>query len=866
MAGTLGKLKFIFGADITEFQAASDKVEKKAEDSAQKIKEKFSEKNGLGSMFSGAGIAITGFIAGLGLVAGAVEGFSASVEAAGEAMDALDKYGADPEKFYAMSNAVAQLGGDFNKVTPLIPKFQEFLKDAADSSSDKAKLLAELGLSVKELQDTDPAEVMGVLAKSLSEIEDPATRARVGTELMGKGFAEAAQDFYKLTDAQEVNTDVTIDHLKVLDDFGDAMGGAKGKAKDFAMYLSAEALFAFTDIKNAIFGTSDALGIDFTKAASTALNYTLKVFGEMVAIVQFAGSVIASVITAMWEGGSIKEAVMKDWDKFVQRSKEIANAGEKEKQAFVEARVAEQQKHTQEMENQKGKTAALNKLMEKKEKAAKTEKEQLSEVQKMLIKLDDELTKVGASEEDLMIKQAERKKATADELAQLKEKIHLLNEAKALKGIRDTTLAIKMDIETSDVSEAVKKMTKDAEALAKAEGWTLEFSFNKITFKDKDGKEVDPGKEFNKAFEMANSATEIKVNKDLVTQLENIVFATEQIGKSDIDKKIADINKAFANSTKGLDDDAVAKLEERKKAVVDAVQAQANAERDFQLEKMKRDMVNEKALVTMTDKERELFNMRNSLKEQYPQLSDTVIDGLIAQKAELLDYQKAFADNTALAQQFADVFYSGIEKLIDGTGDLGDVFDSLGKQIAKTAAQVVLLDPLKDFLKDMVGNFGKERAGGSGIFDSLISMFGKAFGGGGGGDAGGGGFWSSIGSSIGSFFGFGGAGATGTDTYSNMSYLVGEKGPEVWTGQDGQNYLIANQNGHVSPMSDFAVGGGNSQPITIQQTIQVTVAGTSEQIAKQIADASKQAVKQAVDTVQAQAMRGGNFARALGKA
>lgn len=874
MAGTLGKLKFIFGADIAEFQAASDKVEKKSAETASKVRKDFAEGGGLGGMFSGAGVAITGFVAGLGIAAGAMAAFQSSVEAAGEAMDALDKYGADPEKFYKMSNAVGQLGGDFSKVTGLIPKFQEYLKEAGDASSDKAKLLTELGLSVEDLQAMDPAEVMGVLAKSLMDIEDPATRARVGTELMGKGFAEASQDLYKLVDAESVSTDVTIDHLKVLDDFGDASAGAMAKMKDFAMYLSAEALFAFTDIKNAIFGSSDALQFDFTKAASNALTYTMKVFGEMVAIVQFAGSVVASVVKAMWKGTSISDAVKKDWDTFVKRSEEIANAGDNEKAAFIAAREAEKAKHDQEMQNQKEKRDALNAIMNKKNKDAenskanaKAEKEQLSEVQKMYLKLDDEISKVGLSEKDMMVQQALRKGATDIEIAQLKEKIDLLNKTKAIAGIRDTALAIKMDIETSDVSEAVKKMTKDAEALAKAEGWTLEFSFDKITFKDKDGKEIDPGKEFNDAFEKANQATEIKVNKDLVAQLEKISFATDMIGKSDLDKKIAEINKAFEDSSKGLDGDAVSRLEARKQAVIDAVKAQAQAEQDYAIDKMKRDMLIERAIVTMTDREKELYQMRQQLKEQYPQLSDTVIEGLIAQKAELLDYQKAFADNTALAQQFADVFYDGISKLIDGTGDLGDIFDSLGKQIAQTAKQVVLLDPLKDLLKEMVNGFGKERAGGSSILDSLGSVFGKLLGSGGGGGGGGGGsWWDSIGSTIGSMFGFGGAKAAGGDTYRNMSYLVGEQGPEVWTGQDGQSYLIAGQNGTVTPTNELASAGGGMPPVTIQQTIQVTVQGTNEQIAKQIADASKQAVQQAVSTVQSQAMRGGNFARALGKA
>jgi uncharacterized protein Yka (UPF0111/DUF47 family) len=123
-----------------------------------------------------------------------------------------------------------------------------------------------------------------------------------------------------------------------------------------------------------------------------------------------------------------------------------------------------------------------------------------------------------------------------------------------------------------------------------------------------------------------------------------------------------------------------------------------------------------------------------------------------------------------------------------------------GFRSLKDTVRHVLMDINKALMKDALDHFGiGSGAGGSGIFGNILGGISGLFKGGSGGGLGG--LFSGIGSLFGGFFADGGAVSGG------KSYIVGERGPELFSPRAG---------GLITPNHALA-GGGN---VTVHMNIQ----------------------------------------------
>jgi hypothetical protein len=95
---------------------------------------------------------------------------------------------------------------------------------------------------------------------------------------------------------------------------------------------------------------------------------------------------------------------------------------------------------------------------------------------------------------------------------------------------------------------------------------------------------------------------------------------------------------------------------------------------------------------------------------------------------------------------------------------------------------------------------------------------------------------------------FSGGKAIGGDVMGGRSYMVGERGPELFTPMS---------NGSITP---------NSGGATINQTISIDARGADAGVEQRIMQAMRQTKAETLAEVQAKANRGGSFARAVGRA
>ncbi len=137
----------------------------------------------LGNVLGSIGIGLSA-----GALAGLVKGINDGVDALNDLKDAS---GASIENISALEDVAARTGTSFDTVGTALIKFNAILKDARPGSQAEAALKA-LNLSVKELQQLDPAEALRRTAVALAGFADDGNKARLTQELFGKSLREVA--------------------------------------------------------------------------------------------------------------------------------------------------------------------------------------------------------------------------------------------------------------------------------------------------------------------------------------------------------------------------------------------------------------------------------------------------------------------------------------------------------------------------------------------------------------------------------------------------------------------------------------------------------------------------------------------------
>lgn len=183
-----------FGAEDAGFTSTINKIKGSTKSMDDSIK---SVSASVGASFAsmvkaGAAMAV-GFGAvklAINAVKGVVNEFGDALDLGGELNDLSSRTGETAGNLLILQRSFDNAGSSAEKVGPTINKLQKFMDDAAQGGAKQAETMSRLGVSLEELKGKSPLEQMQILAKRISEIQDPTERSALAMQVFGKSGGE----------------------------------------------------------------------------------------------------------------------------------------------------------------------------------------------------------------------------------------------------------------------------------------------------------------------------------------------------------------------------------------------------------------------------------------------------------------------------------------------------------------------------------------------------------------------------------------------------------------------------------------------------------------------------------------------------
>ena len=197
----------------------------------------------LGNVLGSIGIGLSA-----GALAGLVKGINDGVDALNDLKDAS---GASIENISALEDVAARTGTQFDTVGTALIKFNGILKDARPGSQAEAALKA-LNLSVKELQQLDPAEALRRTAVALAGFADDGNKARLSQELFGKSLREVAPFLADLAKQGQLVATVTTKQAEEAEKFNLELAKAGKNYRDAERAIVGPLVAAFNELTEKI--------------------------------------------------------------------------------------------------------------------------------------------------------------------------------------------------------------------------------------------------------------------------------------------------------------------------------------------------------------------------------------------------------------------------------------------------------------------------------------------------------------------------------------------------------------------------------------------------------------------------------------
>lgn len=228
----------------------------------------------LGKIGAAAGVAGAAFAAGMKVMELAAAATRAVIDSFGEALDLGGRLtdlkartGETAGQLLLLERAFDNTGVGAEKVGTVINKLQNFMQDAANGGDKQTAAMAQLGITLQELQGKTPIEQMRIFAERIAAIEDPTQRVAVasdvfGTKLGGSLLPILTSFSGELRNAQDElgsMTKIMDQNSDVFDTIGDKFEIIKGKLTEFAAGVMSRALPAL-ELFTTAFSKFDAAG------------------------------------------------------------------------------------------------------------------------------------------------------------------------------------------------------------------------------------------------------------------------------------------------------------------------------------------------------------------------------------------------------------------------------------------------------------------------------------------------------------------------------------------------------------------------------------------------------------------------------
>lgn len=260
------------------------------------------ELDGVQSAFDRFNNAMTGAFVGLS-VAGIVTGFKGLVDSIDRLNDVADATGASIEGISRLENIAIATGGSIEDVESALSKLVTKLNDV-DDESNVSRALKAIGLNAEELRSMDPAQALNKVAIALSQYENDANKAQLGTALLGKSYKELAPFLNDIAENQHIVATVTGQTAEEADRLNKTINRQKQILNAYAIDMAANVMPVITDIANAFLNSGDSADdaggkfktlTDLIKIAAIAGNelaYTFNIAGKAIGVT--AAQVVAA--------------------------------------------------------------------------------------------------------------------------------------------------------------------------------------------------------------------------------------------------------------------------------------------------------------------------------------------------------------------------------------------------------------------------------------------------------------------------------------------------------------------------------------------------------------------------------------------
>ncbi|MDO7841075.1 phage tail tape measure protein [Sphingomonas immobilis] len=223
--GLIGALRVTLGIDTANFESGTKRARDIAKRDAASIQ----------STMQGLSASVKGLVAGATVTA-LIGAASRALDYASSLGEVSQQLGVTSKDLQVYRYAASQVGIEQDTMDASLAKLTKTIGEAADGSKAQATTFRDLGIAVKDASGRvyTAGEIIPRLADALSKVKDPATRARVETELFGRagqkldtllaGGSAAIDDMAKtvdklglaLSDEQIQNADKTADKLSEL--------------------------------------------------------------------------------------------------------------------------------------------------------------------------------------------------------------------------------------------------------------------------------------------------------------------------------------------------------------------------------------------------------------------------------------------------------------------------------------------------------------------------------------------------------------------------------------------------------------------------------------------------------------------------
>lgn len=325
MANNLGSLRVSLGLDAAEFTAGLTKAEYQAR--------KFGEE--LGGGIRSAAFMAAGALAAVGLsAAGAVAGFQALINGAGDFQDLAEKTGASAEGLASFGVAAGTAGTTVAAIADASNKLTKNLMGVDDESKAAGAAIAALGLNLKTFKELSPEARIEALSKSLAGFEDGPNKAAVAMALLGKSGAELLPFLKTLEEQGGRQVILTAEQIAQADEYADKQAQAKAELLQYAQALATQTLPSITAFTGALSDTAkEMLGVgkeannlkgstavaDFADSAVGALGFIVDAGDGVVRVFSAIGKTIgaAAAQTAAVASGEFAQAmnIGKEWQR-----------------------------------------------------------------------------------------------------------------------------------------------------------------------------------------------------------------------------------------------------------------------------------------------------------------------------------------------------------------------------------------------------------------------------------------------------------------------------------------------------------------------------------------------------------------------